>query len=1011
MIAPLAAAAAAAGGPDVMRSLAAAVAVVAVAASGAATLGQPTGREVRVTVREGTSMAAALSPDGRTVVLDLLGALWTMEAGGGPARRILDDGYDARLPVWAPDNRRLAFQAYERDTWHIWIVNPDGTGLQQVTFGPYDDREPFWAPDGTRLAFASDRSGDYDIWTVALATGEVARVTTAPSNESMPAWSADGREIAFVSDRQPPGVYAQPVAGGPERRLVADAAAVAAAWMPDGRAVAYTAVEGASARLVVGGANIAGSAEDVFPFRPQIVGGDVVYTADGVVKRRPLAGGPARTAAFSAELAFTRPAFTPKGRDFDAAGPHPVRGLMHPVVSPDGSRIAFGALGDLWLVSTAPGPAVPERLTDDVFVETNPVWSPDGRQLAYASDRDGGVALWIRDLTTGAERRLVAGGTTGAWSPDGTRLAFLDTASVLRVVEVASRESRQVHDRIFEPGRPSWSPDGRAVVMSALRPYSTRFREGTNQVLRVAVEPETTPDGRASFAADRWFDPVPHQSIGMRENFGPVWAPNGREMAAIVDGALAVYPVARDGTPLGPARRLTADLASSPSWTGDSRRILYQTADRFRLVDVADGTVRDIVPAWSWTPRRAGGAVTVHAGRLFDARPGSEVRTGVDVVIEGARITAVEPHRDDLHRGTIVDASNGTVIPGLIESHAHLSKALGEAQGRIFLAFGVTTVRNPAANAFEGQEEREAIESGARVGPRVLTTGEPLDGTRIYYPGGAALDGGARVDAMLERASALGFDFIKTYVRLPDRLQQRVIEGAHRRGMPVTSHEIYPAVAYGADGVEHIRGTSRRGFNPKASSLNRTYEDVRQLLVASGMTITPTIGIQGGNQLFTLSDGTWLDDPRMALLPAGTTAAARALRAKGASVAELATRQALVGVQERLIADLVRQGGRVVAGTDSPIIPYGMALLMELEHYARGGMPLTEVIRTATAVPAEAMGLGADLGTIEAGKLADLVVFDGDPLARVGDLRTTRMVIKDGQVYEVSALLKGPAAR
>ena len=478
-------------------------------------------------------------------------------------------------------------------------------------------------------------------------------------------------------------------------------------------------------------------------------------------------------------------------------------------------------------------------------------------------------------------------------------------------------------------------------------------------------------------------------------------------MAAIVDGSLTTFPVSRDGTPIGPPRRVSEDLASSPSWTADSRRILYQVADRFRLVTLADGSVRDITPAWSWTPRRTTGTMTVHAARLFDGR-GSDVRTGVDIVIDGARITEVAPHRDDLHRGTVVDASAGTVVPGLIESHAHLSKALGEAQGRIFLSFGVTSVRNPAANAFEGQEEREAIESGVRVGPRVFTTGEPLDGTRIYYPGGVGLDGGARVDALLERATTLRFDLIKTYVRLPDLLQRRVIDGAHRAGMPVTSHEIYPAVAFGADGVEHIRGTSRRGFSPKNSDLRRTYQDVIQLLTASGMTLTPTIGIQGGNQLLTLQGHPWLDDPRMRLFPASVSAGPRALLAKRTAGPDLATREALVAPQERLAAAVVKGGGRVIAGTDSPIIPYGMALLMELEHFARGGMPPAEVIRSATAVAAEAMGLGADLGTIEPGKLADLVIVDGDPLTSIADLRKTRRVIKDGVLFEVETLLRGP---
>ena len=174
----------------------------------------------------------------------------------------------------------------------------------------------------------------------------------------------------------------------------------------------------------------------------------------------------------------------------------------------------------------------------------------------------------------------------------------------------------------------------------------------------------------------------------------------------------------------------------------------------------------------------------------------------------------------------MIDASNETVIPGLIEIHTHLSENFGEALGRAFLSWGITTVRNPATNTFETNEFRESFESGARVGPRLITTGEPFDGTRIYYPGGTSLGDTGQLPLELQHAKDFGYDFVKTYVRLPDLMQKRIIESAHAMGMPVTSHELYPAVAYGADGVEHIRGTSRRGYSPKVTALMRSYQDV-----------------------------------------------------------------------------------------------------------------------------------------------------------------------------------------
>ncbi|MEA3247861.1 MAG: amidohydrolase family protein [Gemmatimonadota bacterium] len=981
-------------------------------------------RHVRLTLHEGTNIAAAMSPDERTIAFDLLGSIWTMPAAGGSARRITDELMDARQPAWSPDGSRIAFQAYRTNTWNIWTVNADGTGLTQLTAGMFDDREPHWSPDGAKIAFSSDRSGNYDIWTLTLATRELKQVTNSPANDFGPTWGQSGSGIYFASDReQGRGIYTIPAApetpGAGERLLRAqDGALGPPAFEAAAGTLAFNSISGAHSALFSGtreGAReIGGASEDVFPFRPQFLkNGDVLYTADGKIKRRPSAGGPATIIEFSAEVSFDRPAFTPKRREFNKPGDQKVLGYMHPSLSPDGKQVAFAALGDLWVM---PVGGAPRRITNDPFIELNAAWSPDGRWLAYSSDRDGASRVYIRNVATGAERVATtrnAGATSPAFSPEGTRIAYvaeggIAVSDISRIVGTDVPRDSSVPPVVatkrggYEPGAPSWSPDGRYVVVGALRPNSTRFREGTNEVLRLAMAPDAEQ-------ADTWFDPAPGKSIGMREDFGPVWSPDGTMMAAVVDGRLAVFNVARNGRPTGPLKFLSTDLAASPSWAADSRHLLYQALDRFRIVDVVDASTVDVTPNLTWRAVSPTDQKVVHAGHLWDGQSGA-MRDNVDIVVAGNRIRSVEPHRAALHTGTVIDASNEYVVPGLIEIHSHLSKTYGEALGRIWLSWGITTVRNPATSAFEAAEEKEAVESGRRIGPRSFSAGEPFDGTRIYYPGGTSLDGGVQLTQQLERTAALGFDFVKTYVRLPDMLQKRVVEESHRRGLPVTSHELYPAMAYGADGVEHFRGTSRRGYSPKQSQLNRIYDDVIQLLAASGMTVTPTIGIYGGFQLQMARDASVLDDPRFALYPPGTADRYRGGGGRGGAQS-LAEREALVSPQEKAVARVVRAGGHVVAGTDAPINPYGIALLMELEQYVSGGLTPLEALRTATVENARAIGMPADLGAVAPGYFADFTTLGANPLANIRALRDVRQVMKDGALHTREDLLRGPARR
>ena len=176
---------------------------------------------VDVILTEGTNMAAALSPDGETLALDLIGRIWTMPAEGGPATPITDPFGDARQPQWSPDGSRLVFQAYWSGDYDVWAVAADGSGLTQLTHGPFDDREPVFSPDGGRVFFSSDRGGSYDIWELDLSSGALRRVTTDEGNEYTPAPAADGR-VAFVSDGSEAGLW---VTGtGDDARRLSEAA-------------------------------------------------------------------------------------------------------------------------------------------------------------------------------------------------------------------------------------------------------------------------------------------------------------------------------------------------------------------------------------------------------------------------------------------------------------------------------------------------------------------------------------------------------------------------------------------------------------------------------------------------------------------------------------------------------------------------------------------------------------------------------------------------------------------
>jgi len=523
-----------------------------------------------------------------------------------------------------------------------------------------------------------------------------------------------------------------------------------------------------------------------------------------------------------------------KWRNHDDASPRQALGVVSPVLSPNGEEVAFTALGNLWVWT--PASKALRQLTDDQAAEQYPVFLPDGGSLLYVTDRDGPQKLIVRDLASGSEAEAPIPHATALSYPsvsaDGRRIAvFRDIVGspFAGQIVVLDRET----GAITEVGKPmpsqllSFSPDGTKLLSSRLKPYSSRYREGVQELVFLDVIGQ----------AERTLVPREHYSL-----LDASLSADGKAVHFLQDALLWRLDLDTSGQPVEKAVPLTNQLTDQPGFSADGRAAVFSSGAALFRLQIASGAVEDITPPLPWTPSIAAERWVLRTGRLYDGRLDS-YRTDIDIVIQGQRIEGLEPVQLDRSE-RVVDASNLTVIPGLFEMHAHMGNTSGR-QGRAWLAWGITSVRDPGAHPYIASERKEAWDSGMRPGPRAHITGYLTDGSRGFYAMAEGINSEGHLDRALSRAKALQYDFIKTYVRLPDALQARVIEFAHAEGIPVSSHALFPASAIGMDHVEHVGGTSRRGYEPKVSALGRSYADVEELLVQSGIGITPTLVLPG----------------------------------------------------------------------------------------------------------------------------------------------------------------------
>ena len=418
---------------------------------------------------------------------------------------------------------------------------------------------------------------------------------------------------------------------------------------------------------------------------------------------------------------------------------------------------------------------------------------------------------------------------------------------------------------------------------------------------------------------------------------------------------------------------------------------------------------------------RPDGPVVFRNANLFDAETGRS-RPGTTVVVSGNRIQAVGPDAEVAAPAgaRVVDAAGKALLPGLWDMHVHL----GLAQGPMHLASGVTSVRDLANDTVVFPQVARDFNAGAKVGPRVVVMAGFIDGSGPFTgPTGLRADTPEQARDAVAFYADRGYGHIKLYSSLRPELVPVVVEEAHRRGLRVSGHvpegmRAADAVRAGFDEVQHANmlflnflsdpldtRTPQRFSGPAAEALylDLDSDSVRAfvaLLKERGTVVDPTLGAFEG--LFTARPGEL--DPVLAdvahRLPPTVQ---RGLRGGGLPVPEGmdARYRASFDAFLRMVAMLHRAGVPIVPGTDGMA---GFALHHELELYARAGIPANEVLQLATIGSARVAGREADLGSVAPGKLADLVLVDGDPATRTADIRNVVLVMKDGVLYRPEEL-------
>jgi Tol biopolymer transport system component/imidazolonepropionase-like amidohydrolase len=1075
---------------------------------------------LRFETSEGTWMTVDVSPDGRTILFDILGDLYTMPVAGGRATRLTSGlAYDMQAR-WSPDGSRIAFTSDRGGTDNAWMMNADGTGARPVT--QEADRftnSPAWSPDGRWIVVRrrlTDQSslGTVELWMYSVLGGKGVQITKKSEwgDANEPVFSRDGRYIYFTGRPQRfqydrnvhAGIWQLRRYDRNTGRIVSvtegAGGAGRAVFSPDGKTLSfirrvrektvlftYDLATGRERRLWDGLSfdNMEGFAwTGVYPnyaWTPD--GKSIVIYASGGFSRVDVATGNAVRIPFTAavEQVVTHAVRFRQTLDADDVT---VRQIAWPSTSPDGKTILFSALGRIWRYEIATKAA--RALTPADGRAFAPAWSPDGRSIAFVNwrDREGGNVM--RMPATGgnatAVTRVPSQYVNPAWSRDGTKLAFL------RGSGGGLRGPADLNDEIWYELQ--WAPasGGEAqtvMTLDAQGDASSMPRPVWNAAgdRLFYAEYGEDPSGSAqknTLASVRLdgTDRIAHATVTNGEDFVP--SPDERWVAYRVRYAAYVSELpkaGRDPVELGadgalPARKLSDDSGDWLNWGRGGRSITWSSGPLFRSISLDSLTAfweRQLIEAGKpkakkaeaksagadssagkaaeglagglpspdstkagkkdekkdekkadavappkpdsiWialtVPRaRPQGAVAFTGARVLTMRGGNAAETIEDatVVVKDNRIVAVGPRGSTAvpAGARTLDASGKTIIPGLVDAHAHAHySTVGVIPNRFWsydanLAYGVTTMHDPSATSWEVFTEGEMVEAGTLRGPRVYSTGNIL-----YGAGGRDAIPMSNLDDArnhMRRMKRLGAISVKSYMQPRREQRQWILQAAREESMLVVPEgggkfeENLGFILDGHTGLEH------------ALPITPIYKDVVELFSKSRSGYTPTLLVAYGG----LSGEHWFyqhydvfNDAKLRRFTPEKYLAPRAIR-RPVMAPDWDWHHDDVAAGAKQI---VEAGGSVQIGAHGQ--RQGLGAHWEMWALAQGGMRPADAIKCATWSGAWYLGMEHAIGSIESGKLADFIVLDRNPLEDIRNTNSVRWVVKNGEVLDGDTLEK-----